>query len=162
MKEEKTENSINKEEIEKLKFNTNFKVNYDKGKDDDNIYLVISTTPDTQKVIKEFCVVTLPKVKYVIGSSNRERYRAKEWLLLDISSSTPYGNRYGKDYLFDKDFIDTGTMELTFTNIGDVISFISECKEKLNKCLTTIFTYKQLNVNLSYTIVPLNLDEKRK
>lgn len=164
MKDENKENSINKTEIEKLKFNTNFKINYDRAQDSDNIHLIVSTTADTQKTIKEFCVENLSEVEYILGSNNgvsalnkRKRYRVKEWLLQDLTTSTRYGTTYGKDYIFDKEFIDTGKMEIIFINIGQAISFINECKERLDKCLTSIFTYKQLNVNVTFTVIPLKM-----
>jgi hypothetical protein len=159
MEKENKENSINKIEVEKLKFNTNFKINYDRTKDSDNIHLIVTTTPDTQKTIKEFCVESLPVVPYAFSlNMNRKRYRVKEWLLQDLVTSTRYGTTFGKDYIFDKDFIDTGKMEVVFVNIGQAISFINECKERLDKCLTSIFTYKQLNVDVSFTVVPLKMD----
>jgi hypothetical protein len=160
MEEKNSENNINKAEIEKMKFNTNFKINYNKSQDSENIHLIVSTTPDTQKIIKEFCVITLPEIEYAINGCKRKRYRAKEWLLNDLANSTRFGQNYGKEYLFDKEFIDTGKMELVFINTGNAMSFINECKERLDKCLSSIFIYKQLNVNVEYTITPLKIDDK--
>jgi len=137
-------------DVASLRFTSKFSLAYDK-ETNETICVEVEISEHTLRLLREVCVTTLAPTDYAYQLGNQtvrgKRFKIKEWLLRSLASTN-----YNKEFIFDKQLMLTGKMEIRATSLRDIESFIESFKTLMQSAINSILTYRSFNVNVTYQV----------
>jgi len=137
-------------DVASLRFTSKFSLAYDK-ETNETICVEVEISEHTLRLLREVCVTTLAPTDYAYQLGNQTirgmRFKIKEWLLRSLASTN-----YNKEFIFDKQLMLTGKMEIRATSLRDIESFIESFKTLMQSAINSILTYRSFNVNVTYQV----------